>query len=82
LFAVVFSALLGQFVLLKLYRIYPVTEVAPWMLLVPFFAGLSAIMVYGESISYSLFLGGAIVLFGVWIQQSRSGRTPGGAPPI
>ena len=80
LFAVVFSALLGQAVLLSLYRRYPVSEVAPWILLIPLFAGLSSILVYGESISLNLFLGGAIVLFGVWVQQSSGGRTPRGTP--
>lgn len=80
LFAVVFSALLGQAVLLSLYRRYPVSEVVPWTLLIPLFAGVSSILVYGESISLSLFLGGAIVLFGVWVQQNSGGRTPGGTP--
>ncbi len=80
LFAVVFSALLGQAVLFSLYRRYPVSEVAPWVLLIPLFAGLSSILVYGESISLSLFLGGAIILFGVWIQQGSSSRTPRSTP--
>jgi len=76
LFVVVFSALLGQAVLFYLYRKYPVSEVAPWALFIPFFTGLSAILVYGESISLSLFLGGAIVLFGVWVQHSSGSKTP------
>jgi len=80
LFAVVFSALFGQAVLFSLYRRYPVSDVAPWVLLVPFFAGLSSILVYGESISLSLFLGGAIVLLGVWVQQSSDNKTAKGAP--
>jgi len=78
LFAAVFSALLGQAVLFSLYRRYPVSEVAPWALLIPFFAGLSAILVYAESISLSLILGGAIVVFGVWFQQSGAGSTAKG----
>jgi len=82
LFAVVFSALLGQAVLLSLYRRYPVSVVVPWTLLIPLFAGLSSVLVYGESISLSLILGGAIVLFGVWVQQSSSGKTPRGAPTL
>ncbi len=77
LFAVVFSALLGQAVLFHLYRKYPVSEVAPWVLFIPFFTGLSAILVYGESISLSLLLGGAIVLMGVWVQHSSKGRKRG-----
>jgi O-acetylserine/cysteine efflux transporter len=80
LFAVVFSALIGQAVLFSLYRKYPVSDVAPWVLLIPFFAGLSSILVYGESISLSLFLGGAIVLLGVWVQQSSDGRTARDTP--
>ena len=80
LFAVVFSALIGHAVLFNLYRRYPVSEVAPWALFIPFFAGLSSILVYGETISLSLFLGGAIVLFGVWVQQS-SDRTTAKGPP-
>ncbi len=79
-FAVVFSALFGQAVLFNLYRRYPVSEVAPWTLFIPFFAGLSSILVYGESLSLSLILGGAIVLFGVWVQQS-SDRGAVKSPP-
>jgi len=80
LFTVVFSALIGQAVLFHLYRNYPVANVAPWMLLVPFFAGLSSILVYKESLSASLLLGGAVVILGVWIQQSGGGGSavPGG----
>ena len=80
LFAVVFSALFGQAVLFSLYRRYSVSDVATWALLIPFFAGLSSILVYGESISLSLFLGGAIVLLGVWVQQRSDDKTAKGAP--
>ena len=80
LFAVVLSALFGQAVLFSLYRRYSVSDVATWALLIPFFAGLSSILVYGESISLSLFLGGAIVLLGVWVQQRSDDKTAKGAP--
>ena len=70
LVVVVFSGLFGQAALLILYRSYPVSDVAPWMLLIPVFAGVSSILVYGESVTFSLFLGGAVILFGVWFQQS------------
>jgi len=70
LFTAVFSALIGQAVLFHLYRNYPVSDVAPWTLFIPFFAGLSAILVYGESLPLSLVVGGAVVIVGVWIQQS------------
>ncbi len=73
LFSVVLSALIGQAVLFYLYRKYPVSDVAPWALLIPLFAGVSSILVYGESISLSLVVGGAIVIVGVWIQQSGDG---------
>jgi O-acetylserine/cysteine efflux transporter len=79
LFAVVFSALFGQAVLFELYRRYPVSEVAPWALFIPVFAGLSSVLAYGESIPPSLFFGGAIILLGVWIQQRGDGRTNGAA---
>jgi O-acetylserine/cysteine efflux transporter len=78
LFAVVISGLLGQASLFYLYRKYPVSDVAPWILLTPFFAGLFSILIYSESISLSLMLGGAIILFGVWIQQRGGGRTSAG----
>ena len=68
LFAVVISGLLGQAALFYLYGKYPVSNVAPWLLLVPLFVGFSSILIYGESISLSLLLGGAIVLIGVWVQ--------------
>jgi O-acetylserine/cysteine efflux transporter len=82
LFTVVFSALIGQAVLFYLYRNYPVSDVAPWMLLVPFFAGLSSILVYEEALSASLLLGGAVVILGVWIQQSREGGAAVPGSPV
>jgi O-acetylserine/cysteine efflux transporter len=78
----VFSALIGQAVLFHLYRNYPVSEVAPWTLLVPLFAGISAIAVYDETVSASLLLGGAVVILGVWIQQGGSGRAAKDSAPV
>ena len=72
MFVVMFSGLAGQAVLLKLYRIHPVADVAPWLLFIPLFAGLSSILVFDETISLGLFIGGAIVVFGVWVQQSSN----------
>jgi O-acetylserine/cysteine efflux transporter len=74
IYAAVFSALFGQAVLLQLYRRYPVSAVAPWMLLVPLVAGLTAAAVYGESITSGLVIGGGIVLLGVWLQQRGQAR--------
>lgn len=74
LFAVIISGLLGQAALFYLYGKYPVSNVAPLALLIPFFTGLFSILIYGESITFSLMLGGAIVLFGVWVQQRGSRR--------
>ena len=71
-FALIVSAMLGQAVLLSLYRIYPISDVAPYTLLIPVFAALFAVLIYGESLAVSLLLGGAIVLAGVWIQQASS----------
>ena len=75
LFAVLISGLLGQASLFYLYGKYPVSSVAPWVLLTPFFTGLFSILIYSESISLSLVLGGAIILLGVWIQQRGGART-------
>ncbi len=69
LFAVVLSGVLSQAALFYLYGKYPVSSVAPWLLLVPLFVGFSSILIYGESISLSLLLGGAIVLLGGWVQN-------------
>ncbi len=74
LFVVLLSALLAQAVLFRLYRIYPVSEVVPWVLLIPIFAGLSSVLVYAERITATLVLGGGVVLAGVWIQQHRPRR--------
>lgn len=82
LFVVLFSGLLGQAVLLGLYRRYPVAAVVPWILFVPLFAGLSSILVYGESISLNLIMGGGIILLGVWLQQREGDpQTRGPASP-
>jgi len=80
LFAAVLAALLGQAVLFSLYRKYPVSVVAPWVLLIPIFAALSSVLVFGESVSTHLVLGGGIVLVGVWLQQ-RSDRKASGVTP-
>ena len=80
LFAAVLAALLGQAVLFSLYRRYPVSVVAPWVLLIPIFAALSSVLVFGESVSTHLVLGGSIVLVGVWLQQ-RSDRKASGLTP-
>ena len=73
LFAVLLSGIMSQAVLFYLYGKYPVSNVAPWLLLVPLFVGLYSILMYGESISLSLLIGGAIVLLGVWIQNRGAG---------
>jgi len=80
LFAAVLSAMLGQAVLFSLYRRYPVSIVAPWILLVPVFAAVSSVLVFGESVSVNLVLGGGIVLVGVWLQQ-RSDRNTSAITP-
>ena len=82
LFSAVFSALMGQAVLFYLYRKYPVSDVAPWVLFVPVFAALSSILVYGESLPFSLILGGGIIILGAWVQQSGEGRTGRDTPAL
>jgi len=80
LFVFIISALLGQAVLFSLYRLYSISDVAPFVLLTPLFAGLFAVLVFNEPIGLSLWLGGVVVLLGVWIQQtgtSRSGERVG-----
>jgi O-acetylserine/cysteine efflux transporter len=74
LFTVILSGLLGQAVLFILYRKYPVADVIPWALFIPVFAGSFAVLVYGESISLSLVIGGAIIIAGVWVQQKSEFR--------
>jgi len=74
LFALIVSALLGQAVLLSLYRLYRISDVAPYILLVPVFAALFAVLIYGEGLEARLLFGGAIVLAGVWIQQVSSSK--------
>jgi len=76
LYAILIAALLGHAVLLTLYRIYPISDVVPFVLLTPVFAALFAIVVYDESIELKLLIGGMLVLAGVWIQQIGS-RRPG-----
>jgi O-acetylserine/cysteine efflux transporter len=73
-FAILISALLGHAVILTLYRIYPISNVVPYVLLTPVFAALFAILVYDETIELKLLTGGILVLAGVWIQQLGSRR--------
>lgn len=81
-FLVVPSGLLGQAVLFHLYRVYPVSQVAPFVLLIPLVVGVSSVWVYDEPITLTLVLGGSVVLLGVWIQQSAPGRRPPEAPAV
>jgi O-acetylserine/cysteine efflux transporter len=74
LFAVLISALLGQAALLSLYRIYPISDVVPFVLLTPVFTAVFAILIYDESIELKLLIGGVLVLAGVWTQQIASRR--------
>jgi len=73
-FAILISALLGHALMLSLYRIYPVSDVVPFILLTPVFAALFAVLIYDETIGLKLLFGGVIVLAGVWIQQMNSSR--------
>lgn len=81
-FLVVMGGLLGQASLFYLYRRYPVSQVAPWVLLIPLFVGLSSVWIYDEAITLTLVLGGGVVLLGVWIQQSAAGRKAPSAPAL
>lgn len=76
-FSVLISAMLGQAVLFLLYRTYPVSDVAPYILFVPIFAALFSVLLFDEHISVGLAVGGAVILFGVWLQQTRKGAAPG-----
>jgi O-acetylserine/cysteine efflux transporter len=70
-FSALISALLGQAVLFFLYRTYLVSDVASYILFVPIFAALFSVLLLHEHISPGLTVGGAIILFGVWLQQTR-----------
>jgi len=71
---VIISGLLGQGFLLHLYGKYPVTRVAPWMLLIPIFAGMFSVLFHYETISSNLVLGGVVILSGVWLQQGGAAK--------
>jgi O-acetylserine/cysteine efflux transporter len=70
-FSALISALLGQAVLFFLYRAYPVSDVAPYFLIVPIFAALFSVLLLHEHIGPGLAVGGAVLLLGVWLQQTR-----------
>ena len=76
-FSALISALLGQAVLFFLYRAYPVSDVAPYILFVPIFAALFSVLLFHEHISPGLAVGGAVILLGVWLQQTRKSAAPG-----
>ncbi len=71
IFSALISAMLGQAVLFFLYRTYPVSDVAPYILFVPIFAALFSVLLFDEHISLGLAVGGTIILLGVWLQQAR-----------
>ncbi len=61
-----------------LLRRYPVSTVAPLMLLLPVFGIGSGIVVYGDVLSSQIALGGALTLIGVAIIVFRTREGEGG----
>jgi len=74
LFSIMVASVMGQAILFSMYKKYQVADVAPYMLFVPVFTAVFAMAYYNEVLDPFLVLGGATVLLGVWIQQSRSKR--------
>ena len=65
---------LGYGMWYTLIRRNPVSQVAPFLLLLPVFAIIGGILFLGESLSFQILLGGAIVIGGVaLIMTDRSG---------
>ena len=85
LYAAFASSLLGHGLYYVLVKRHPVAQVTPWLLLVPVFAVALGIAFWGDRPGPRLWLGGAMVLGGVFVIALRTlakARTPPLAEPL
>ncbi len=73
-FQVVFVTIMGYGIWYRMMRRYPVNQVMPFTLLVPFFGVLSGVLVLGESLTPGMVLGGLLTIAGVAIVVLRRPR--------
>lgn len=66
------ASIIGHGGMYVLFQRYPVTTVAPFMLLAPVFAVVAALLLLGESLSLYDIIGGIITLLGVLIITLRA----------
>jgi O-acetylserine/cysteine efflux transporter len=80
--AAVIASLLGHGLYYQLVRRHPVATVMPWLLLTPVFAVALGVFVWGDRPGPRLWLGGAMVLGGIFViaWRSRVRRRPVDAP--
>lgn len=62
---------IGNALWVKLLQSYPVNMVMPFNLLVPFFGVFFSITILKEELSWHIFLGGLITLFGIGVTQIK-----------
>jgi O-acetylserine/cysteine efflux transporter len=71
-YAALFASLLGHGIYYVLIQKHPVAQVTPWLLLTPVLAVLLGIVVWGDRPGLQLWLGGAMVLGGVFLIAMRA----------
>lgn len=74
-YSAIISSILAQALNFYLIQKYPISTVAPFSLLAPVIGVVSAVIVFGDTITKELIIGGLITLIGVLIITLRSGVT-------
>lgn len=81
LYAAFVSSLLGHGLYYRLVQRYPVAQVMPWLLLVPVLAVALGIVFWGDRPGPRLYVGGAMVLGGVFVIALRGLARARALPP-
>ncbi len=74
-YTAVFSTIIAYSVWYYLIRVHPVSQVAPFSLLVPVFSIFLAVLIFNESLSINQIIGGALTIAGVAIIVIRRPKT-------
>jgi O-acetylserine/cysteine efflux transporter len=70
LYAALFGVLIPHTILHYLIKIYDVSKISGFSLLIPFFTAIGGVIFFGEKITLLLAIGGLILIFGLYISQS------------
>ena len=73
-YSAVVASLMGHGLFYYLVQRHPVSAIMPYMLLTPLFAVMFGVLVWGDRPGWRLFVGGALVLLGIFLITLRAMR--------